>query len=91
MNAQVSAYVEACEALAAEVARSGRARRVRAEFDDLFQEGMIFVWQTLEKGEKPSAEMIRNRMRNWIRTLAGQSPARYDELLPLDENRADEG
>lgn len=52
--------------------------RFGAELDDLVQEGAIFVWQSLQKGITPSEDHIRNRMRNWVRTLEFQS--RYGRI-----------
>jgi len=57
--------------------------RFGAELDDLVQEGAIFVWQSLQKGITPSEDHIRNRMRNWTRTLEYQT--RYGRLKePVD-------
>ena len=67
MNLRIAAYRDACEALARPF--TGRAG---AEADDLVQEGLIFVWQSLERGEEPSSEMIQNRMKNWCRTVTRQ-------------------
>jgi hypothetical protein len=72
MNDQVAAYRGLVDSLAQQLARSTRARRVGAEYDDLFQEGMIAVWWTLKQKIAPSAEYIENRMRDWIRQLAHQ-------------------
>lgn len=56
-----------------------------AEFDDLFQEGQIIVWRTLEQGVYPSKEVIRGRMLNWVRTVARQRRGEVadDALLDL--------
>ena len=57
--------------------------RFGAELDDLVQEGAIFVWQSLQKGITPSEDHIRNRMRNWVRTLEYQT--RYGRIKePVD-------
>ena len=48
-----------------------------AEYDDLYQEGMISVWKSLEVGKVPSKDIIRRHMMNWIRKCrrgAGDSP-----------------
>lgn len=55
-----------------------------AEYDDLRQEGMIFLWLTLEKGIAPSADLIAKRMISWTRFLRRYSPVPYDELLPME-------
>ena len=52
----------------------------RAEEDDLVQEGWIAVWRWLEQGIEPTDAMIRNRMRNWCRTLQRQVTGRSDRL-----------
>lgn len=85
MNGQVAAYRGLVESLAHKfVGREG------AEFDDLVQEGLINVWQTLERGVTPAADIIEKRMLSWVEYLAGQNgkrlnPAGYDVLLPLDD------
>jgi DNA-directed RNA polymerase specialized sigma24 family protein len=85
MNAQVAAYADACDALASRLARGARARQVGAEFDDLYQEGLILVWQSLERGIAPSTAMILNRMRDWMRYLGRQNPVPYEAMLPLED------
>jgi hypothetical protein len=67
------------------------AIQVGAEYDDLVQEGLINVWQTLERDIAPSADMIENRMRDYSRWLGNQigrgrdGSVPYEALLPLDE------
>ena len=67
------------------------AIQVGAEYDDLAQEGLINVWQTIERGVTPSTEMIENRMRDYVRWLGSQigrgrdGSVPYEALLPLDE------
>lgn len=81
-SAQIAAYEPACVALAQRyVGRNG------AELDDLVQEGRIFVWQTLQRGIHPSAEMIANRMVDYVRWLGRQTPIPYEAMLPLDDFR----
>ena len=53
-----------------------------AELDDLVQEGIIFVWQSLQRGIIPKEDLIRARMRNWCRTLEYQT--RYTRARPED-------
>jgi hypothetical protein len=72
MNAQVGAYESTCAALARKIARTGRARRARAEYDDLVQEGRIAVWQALARGITPAAAQIEQRMMDWVRLMGGQ-------------------
>lgn len=68
--------------------------RNQAEFDDLVQEGLINVWETLEKGVTPKAEIIELRMLNWVRLLGAQvgrgrgkegDAIEYAQLLPLED------
>lgn len=81
-SAQVAKYEAACEALAKPlVGLNG------AELDDLVQEGRIFVWQSLQRGINPAAEMIRNRMISYTRWLGRQTPIPYEAMLPLDDFR----
>lgn len=87
MNAQVSAYAGICATIADRYSRGSQARRCGAEFDDLYQEGLISVWQALERGVTPSADLIEFRMRDWMRYLNRQSPIPYEAMLPLDEYR----
>lgn len=105
MNAAIAEYREAVEALALRVSRSPGAIRVGAEYEDLVQEGLIDVWQSFGRGVTPSAGIIENRMRTYIRWLGGQigharncvdqpeecpQHVAYDTLLPLDDFRAQE-
>lgn len=79
LNEGVAAYSDAVTSWARRyVGRNG------AELDDLVQEGLICVWQTLEKGVTPSREVIEGRMKNWVRFLGRQVPANYEDMLPLD-------
>ncbi len=55
-----------------------------AEYDDLFQTGSIFVWLTLEKGLKPTNELIRARLLDWCRLCRRQranDTVSYDDYL----------
>jgi DNA-directed RNA polymerase specialized sigma24 family protein len=94
MNARVAGYAALAESLAQRlVGRNG------AEFDDLVQEGLIFAWQSMERGVTPSAGLIEARMKNWVKLLGYQilrtaprldaagKPVRadYPVLLPLDD------
>lgn len=59
-----------------------------AEYDDLFQEGWISVWQALSRGLTPSREVIEGRMVDWTRFLRrlenGDSIA-YTRILPIED------
>ena len=57
------------------------------------QEGLIFVWLSLERGVAPAAHLIEARMTDWVRLLGtqvgrGRGPSgeaiEYATLLPLD-------
>jgi DNA-directed RNA polymerase specialized sigma24 family protein len=86
MNSRVASYRATCEALAAPL-----VGRNRAEFDDLVQEGLINVWQSLQRGVTPSKGLIERRMVNWIRLMgvqrgkAQRDPIAYEVMLPLDD------
>lgn len=93
MNGRIAEYREAVEAIALRVSRGAVATQVGAEYDDLAQEGLIQVWQTLERGLTPSTEMLENRMRDYVRFLGTQvgrsrdGSVPYEALLPLDDFR----
>lgn len=55
-----------------------------AELDDLVQEGITFVWQSLERGIIPKEDLIRARMRNWVRTMEYQT--RYTRARPIEDS-----
>lgn len=80
INDQIAGYRGLVESLAHKfVGRNG------AEYDDLVQEGLIDVWQSLERGITPAAEQIENRMKDWVRWLGRREPIEYGTMLPLDE------
>lgn len=93
MNDRVAGYRDAVEAIALRVSRGAVALQVGAEYDDLAQEGLILVWQSLERGVDPSADMMENRMRDYVRLLGTQvgrsrdGSVPYEVLLPLDDFR----
>lgn len=93
MSDRIAEYREAVEAIALRVSRGAVAVQVGADYDDLAQEGLINIWQSLERGVAPSAEMIENRMRDYVRWLGTQvgrsrdGAQPYDLLLPLDDFR----
>lgn len=87
MSDQVAEYRGLVESLAEQMSRTRAARNALAEYDDLVQEGLIFVWETLEKNAQPSPEHVRNRMKNWIRTMSRQRRGETEtvSLDALDE------
>lgn len=93
MNDRVAGYRDAVEAIALRISRGAVARQVSAEYDDLVQEGLIQVWQTLERGVTPATEMLENRMRDYTRWLGNQigrgrdGSVPYEALLPVDDFR----
>lgn len=58
----VAAYRPLCAKLALQLDGVGGA-----EFDDLEQEGLIAVWDSLRNGFNPSQVVVGNRMRDWVR------------------------
>jgi hypothetical protein len=86
-SSQVTAWRPLVASIAREYVRSRAARRVGAEYDDLEQEGLIFVWQSLERGIPPAAELVEGRMKNWVRYISRQremAGVPYGLMLPLD-------
>lgn len=82
MNDRVAAYRGLVESLARKfVGWNG------AELDDLVQEGLINVWQTLERGVTPAAEIIEYRMGSYTKWLGRHTPVPYEAMLPLDDFR----
>lgn len=60
----------------------------RTEYDDLRQEGMISVWQTLKRGLLPSAEVIHGRMIDLVRynrRLLHNDAIAYELLMPIED------
>lgn len=64
-NERVAAYQE----LVASLARRYNGHH-QAEYDDLFQEGMVAVFQALSGGSYPSKDIVAKRMRRWVSTCA---------------------
>jgi len=85
MDDQLRNYAGLVDSLARKLSAGPRAAQVGAEYDDLYQEGMIAIWQALGRGVTPSAEIIEDRIRNWFRWLGRQTPVPYEALLPLDD------
>ena len=61
----VAAYREAVESLA----RQYVDRSIMCEYDDVVQEGLIAVWESLRDGQPPSTEWIRLAMRQYRRKM----------------------
>jgi DNA-directed RNA polymerase specialized sigma24 family protein len=90
MSAQVAEYRGLCEALAARMVRPGRMSRTGVEYDDLVQEGLIFVWKTLQRGEIPSTEHVRNTMLMYIRKMGQEKRGGKVEFVPYEEEQHDD-
>jgi DNA-directed RNA polymerase specialized sigma24 family protein len=94
MSGEVAGYRDLVESLARKF-----VGRHTAEFDDLVQEGLLNVWQSLQRGVVPKATIIEDRMKNWTRHLGylrgellprldehgNPIPESYETLLPLDD------
>ena len=58
-----------------------------AEYDDLVQEGMIAVWNSIRKDHEPMGVYIQWRMKNWVSFVQKQKSGftdgswRDDDLL----------
>lgn len=91
MSAQVAEYRGLCEALAARIVRPGRMSRTGVEYDDLVQEGLIFVWQSLERGEDPAAKLVRGRMLDYVKKMGREKRGGQEEFVPYEEEQHDEG
>jgi DNA-directed RNA polymerase specialized sigma24 family protein len=59
----VAAYLAVVQSLAGRYVN----KSVMAEYDDLVQEGLIGVWESLRDGQPPSSEYIQLYMRQWVR------------------------
>lgn len=84
MEATVRSYCGLVATLAEKIAASPRAKQVGAEYDDIYQEGLISVWQSVQRGVNP-ALVVENRMRDWLRYLGRQNPVAYEQMLPLED------
>ena len=89
MNAEVGKYKGLCESLARDLCKPGTRGTNGVEYDDLVQEGLLNVWQTLQRGIKPDAKLIRERMKNYVRWLGQKkrNPVAYGQMLPLEDYR----
>jgi DNA-directed RNA polymerase specialized sigma24 family protein len=50
-----------------------------AEFDDLYQEGLIAAWMSLQNGIAPSNTFIKNRMLDWVRKCRRRGFSGYED------------
>jgi hypothetical protein len=91
MSDRVAAYSGLVADLARRHAKGQGGTSIEAEYDDLHQEGLINVWQTLERGITPTAAIIEGRMVSWKRLMKFQSgrgghmDTSYATLLPLED------
>lgn len=91
MSDRVGDYSGLVADLARRLAKGPGGTSVEAEYDDLYQEGLINVWQTLERGITPTAQIIEGRMISWKRLMKFQSgrgghmDTSYATLLPLED------
>lgn len=84
MSGQVAEYSGLVANIAERMARSQQAKIAGAEYDDLYQEGLIAVWQTLLRELRPAKDVIEYRMQNYIRNMRRQSKAEHFEILPIE-------
>ena len=65
------------------------ARFAANDYDDLRQEGMIAVWHAFERGQAPTEQIIRWRMRDYLkrtRERGTYTPLEYDpNVMFLDD------
>lgn len=64
-----------------------------AEYEDLYQEGMIAVWLTLAHDHRVHKDVVRGRMLNYcryLRRLHNNDAIAYEELLPMEHHAIDE-
>lgn len=72
MNDRIAEHRETVEAIALRLSRGAVARRVGADYDDLAQEGLLQVWQNLERGVTP-LHYIEYRMQDYMKWLGLQT------------------
>lgn len=82
-SAEVEKYFGLCESLAASLVRPGSRGINGVEYDDVLQEGLIFVWQSLLRGVQPKATLVRGRMVDYQRWL-GKQGVDYTKMLPIE-------
>ena len=90
LSGEVAKYRDLVESLAARLVRPGRMTRNGVEYDDLVQEGLIFVWQSLQNGAAPSADMTRKTMLAYARKMGAQKRGGTTEFVPYEEEYHDD-
>jgi DNA-directed RNA polymerase specialized sigma24 family protein len=86
INGQVREHAGLVESLADRL-----SRRDRNERDDLIQEGLIAVWETITGGKPVTEDIIVKRMKKWLKFRGRQKrdvATDYNKLLPLEDLRA---
>lgn len=90
MEAVTSEEVAAYRQLVEDLAHRYVDLSVMCEYDDLVQEGLIAVWNSLAVGRPPSAEYVRLYMRFWRRQMErqrrGDPIAEQDMWLRFQDN-----
>lgn len=64
-NEDVAAYMQTVKKLA----RMYVDRSIMCEYDDVVQEGLIAVWESLSDGQPPSTEYIKWAMKQYRRKM----------------------
>ena len=72
MAAVTSQEVAAYQQMVEDLAHRYVDLSVMCEYDDLVQEGLIAVWNSLAVGRPPSGEYVKWRMRRWRTTMERQ-------------------
>lgn len=90
LSAEVAEYRGLCETLAARIVRPGSMSRTGVEYDDLVQEGLVAVWQTLSRGVTPSAEIVRGVMLKYARKMGAEKRGGKAEITPYNEELHDD-
>lgn len=88
--AVTSQEVAAYRQLVEDLAHRYVSLKVMCEYDDLVQEGLVAVWDSLRRGRAPSAEYVRLYMRGWRtkmeRQRRGDPIAEQDMWLRFQDN-----
>lgn len=90
MVAVTSEEVAAYQQLVEDLAHRYVDLTVMCEYDDLVQEGLVAVWESLRRDRPPSAEFIKLYMRGWRtrmeRQRRGDPIAEQDMYLRFQDN-----
>lgn len=86
MNDQVAGYSGLVESLADRLSRRARGNPLVGR-DDLVQEGLINVWQTLLRGVAVKAELIEKRMMDYMKWANTRKNQPYETANPLEDYR----